>query len=53
MENSDTTSRQGVGTEMMNPIWQAGMNKKSFELPYNGGTIWCEHLDGMARMRMR
>ena len=21
--------------------------KKSFELHYNSGTIWCEHLDGM------
>jgi hypothetical protein len=27
---------------------QAAINKKSFELNYNGGTIWCEHLDGMA-----
>jgi hypothetical protein len=26
---------------------QAALNKKSFELNYNGGTIWCEHLDGM------
>ncbi|MCR5104916.1 MAG: hypothetical protein K6B68_10760 [Eubacterium sp.] len=26
---------------------QAGIKKKSFELPYNGGKIWCEHLDGM------
>lgn len=26
---------------------QAGIEKKSFELPYNGGQIWCEHLDGM------
>lgn len=25
----------------------AAINKKSFELNYNGGTIWCEHLDGM------
>ena len=25
----------------------AGINKKSFELNYNGGTIWCEHLDSM------
>ena len=23
------------------------MRRKSFELNYNGGTIWCEHLDGM------
>ena len=30
----------------MNKI-QAGIKKKSFELNYNGGTIWCEHLDGM------
>lgn len=26
---------------------QAGISKKSFELNYNGGTIWCEHLDAM------
>ena len=26
---------------------RAAMKKKSFELNYNGGTIWCEHLDGM------
>ena len=31
----------------MNDIEQAGKNKKSFELNYNGGTIWCEHLDSM------
>lgn len=31
----------------MNDIWQAGINKKSFELNFNGGTIWCEHLDAM------
>ncbi len=29
---------------------QAGLNKKSFELNYNGGTIWCEHLDSMGDM---
>ncbi len=26
---------------------EAGIRKKSFELCYGGGTIWCEHLDGM------
>ncbi|MBR4576313.1 MAG: hypothetical protein IKO25_03845 [Clostridia bacterium] len=26
---------------------RAAIQKKSFELHYNGGTIWCEHLDGM------
>ena len=31
----------------MDHILQAGISKKSFELNYNGGTIWCEHLDGM------
>ena len=31
----------------MNIIQQAGIKKKSFELNYNGGQIWCEHLDGM------
>lgn len=28
----------------------AGINKKSFELSYNGGTIWCEHLDSIGCM---
>lgn len=31
----------------MNYKEQAGINKKSFELNYNGGTIWREHLDSM------
>lgn len=31
----------------MEPILLAGIKKKSFELNYNGGTIWCEHLDSM------
>lgn len=31
----------------MNIIQQAGIKKRSFELDYNGGKIWCEHLDGM------
>ncbi|SFB66670.1 hypothetical protein [Ruminococcus albus] len=31
----------------MDDIQQAAIKKKSFELNYNGGTIWCEHLDGM------
>ena len=26
---------------------QTAIKKKSFELHYNGGAIWCEHLDGM------
>ena len=26
---------------------QAGIEKKSFELPFNDGAIWCEHLDGI------
>lgn len=34
----------------MNYKEQAGMKKKSFELNYNGGTIWCEHLDSMGNM---
>ena len=32
---------------MMNPIQLAGIRKKSFEQNFRGGTIWCEHLDGM------
>ena len=31
----------------MDSIIQAAIKKKSFELNFNGGTIWCEHLDGM------
>ena len=31
----------------MDSITEAGIKKKSFELYYNGGSIWCEHLDGM------
>ena len=26
---------------------QAAVRKKSFELYFHGGTMWCEHLDGM------
>lgn len=29
----------------------AGLRKKSFELYFNGGSIWCEHLDGMGDMK--
>ena len=31
----------------MDIIQQAAVRKRSFELFYNGGSIWCEHLDGM------
>ena len=27
--------------------YMSGLNKKSFSLPYNGGDIWCEHLDSL------
>ena len=30
---------------------QAGLRKKSFELYYNGGSIWCEHLDSMGFLK--
>lgn len=36
----------------MNDKERAGINKKSFELNYNGGTIWCEHLDSMGNMEI-
>ncbi|MGN0316716.1 MAG: hypothetical protein ACI4E1_02160 [Lachnospira sp.] len=36
----------------MNYKEQAGINKKSFELNYNGGTIWCEHLDSMGDLEI-
>ena len=29
---------------------RAAINKRSFELNYSGGTIWCEHLDGMGNL---
>ena len=32
---------------------QAAVNKKSFELNYNGGNIWCEHLDGMGNLEQK
>lgn len=32
-------------------ILNAGIRKKSFELYFNGGSIWCEHLDGMGQCR--
>lgn len=30
---------------------EAGIKKKSFELYYNGGSIWCEHLDSMGEYK--
>lgn len=27
--------------------YEVGLKKKSFSLPYNGGEIWCEHLDSL------
>ena len=27
--------------------YEDGLKKKSFELSYNNGSIWCEHLDGL------
>ena len=34
----------------MNEQERAGLNKQSFELSFRGGSIWCEHLDGMGAM---
>ena len=31
----------------MDKKFQAGLNKKSFELNFNGGSLWAEHLDSM------
>ena len=31
--------------------YELGLNKKSFSLYYNGGEIWCEHLDSMCSER--
>lgn len=31
--------------------YELGSNKKSFALYYNGGEIWCEHLDSMCGER--
>lgn len=33
----------------LNP--QAGLKKRSFELFYNGGSLWSEHLDGMGSLK--
>ena len=30
---------------------EAGLRKKSFDLYYNGGSIWCDHLDGMGELK--
>ena len=30
---------------------EAGNRKKSFELYFNGGSIWCEHLDSMGNQK--
>lgn len=35
------------GRLILNKNEQAGIDKKSFSLPFNGGEIFCEHLDGM------
>ncbi|MGN0665032.1 MAG: hypothetical protein ACI4KF_00755 [Huintestinicola sp.] len=32
---------------VLSPEQLPGVKKKSFYLPYNGGEIWFEHLDGM------
>jgi hypothetical protein len=29
--------------------YELGLNKKSFSLYYNGGEIWCEHLDSLCK----
>lgn len=42
LKNSETDYKKKSESEL-----QAAISKKSFELNYNGGTIWCEHLDGM------
>lgn len=34
-------------SETINGEELAGYKKKSFALPYNGGEIWFEHLDGL------
>ena len=34
-------------TDGIKPEELPGVKKKSFELPYGGGEIWFEHLDGM------
>ena len=35
----------------MDGITEAGIKKKSFELYLNGGSVWCEHLDGMGSFK--
>lgn len=36
---------------VQNLNFEAGLRKKSFELYFNGGSIWAEHLDGMGDMK--
>lgn len=31
--------------------YKLGWKKKSFELPYKGGEIWCEHLDSLGEQK--
>lgn len=38
---------RGTGLKSCDQINQAGIEKKSFELVFHDGQIWCEHLDGM------
>lgn len=35
-----------MGEQIMEK-YKLGLKKKSFSLPYNGGEIWCEHLDSL------
>ena len=35
----------------MDGITEAGIKKKSFELYLNGGSVWCEYLDGMGSFK--
>jgi len=35
-----------MGEQIMEK-YKLGLKKKSFSLSYNGGEIWCEHLDSL------
>lgn len=41
--------KMSIEHEHINP--ESGLRKKSFELYFNSGSIWCEHLDGMGELK--
>ena len=46
----DTLRRKTSGCERSAGATRAAIGKRSFELNFRGGTVWCEHLDGMGHL---